>query len=45
MGEASVVEALDAARVQLTHDAVFASLAARTAGSARAAPSATAQSA
>jgi FMN-dependent NADH-azoreductase len=36
MGEATVAEALDAARAQLTGDAVFASLAALAAGNATA---------
>ncbi|MGF6779729.1 FMN-dependent NADH-azoreductase [Paraburkholderia sp. GAS334] len=43
MGEATVAEALDAARVQLTGDAVFASLAAQAAGSASMAAGTTAQ--
>jgi FMN-dependent NADH-azoreductase len=34
MGEATVAEALDSARVQLTGDAVLASLAAQAVGSA-----------
>ena len=45
MGEATVAEALDAARVQLTGDAVFALLAAQAAGSASMAAGTAAQSA
>jgi FMN-dependent NADH-azoreductase len=45
MGEATVAEALDAARVQLSRDAVFASLAAQAASSASMAASTAAQSA
>ncbi len=45
MGEATVAEALDAARVQLTRDAVFASLATQAASSASMAASTAAQSA
>ncbi|ASW00887.1 FMN-dependent NADH-azoreductase [Paraburkholderia aromaticivorans] len=45
MGEAAVAEALDAARIQLTRDAVFASLTAQAAGSARMAAGTAAQNA
>ncbi|MGF6604437.1 FMN-dependent NADH-azoreductase [Paraburkholderia sp. GAS448] len=45
MGEATVAEALDAARVQLAGDAVFASLAAQAAGSASMAAGTAAQKA
>ena len=45
MGEAAAAEALDAARIQLTGDAVFASLAAQAAGSASMAAGTAAQKA
>lgn len=45
MGEATVAKALDAARVQLTGDAVFVSLAAQASRCARTAAGSTARSA